>query len=173
MLRGCLLAVAAFCAAGCSLILDFSNSAVPVDAEIDAPYTAEQCAFKEPNESPDAASVVMTTDTGPGAICATGVTGIDDHDFYKFTVPANTAKVTVTIMFTNRPTGDLDLRLYNKMGTTVLARSSGFGDTEAITCPGASPACTALAPDDYVFEVFPALTGSVNPYTFNVTLTPM
>jgi len=84
-----------------------------------------------------------------------------------------TAKVTVKIMFTNRPTGDLDLRLYNKMGTTVLARSSGFGDEETIVCPAASPACAALVPDDYVFEVFPALSGSVNSYTFSVVLTPM
>ena len=171
MLRGCLLAVIAL-QAGCSFVLDFSNSAIPVDAEIDAPYTAEQCAFKEPNDTPDTAAMIAIADTGPGAICATGMTGIDDHDFYKFTVPAATAKVVVSIAFTNRPTGDLDLRLYNKTGTTVLSRSSGFGDTETITCPGASPACSALAPDDYVFEVFPALTGSVNNYTFSVTITP-
>jgi pre-peptidase len=172
MIRGCLVAVIALQTAGCSLILDFSNSAIPVDAEIDAPYTAEECMFKEPNDSPATAAVITPTDTGPAAICATGMTGIDDHDFYKFTVPANTTKVIVSIAFTNRPTGDLDLRLYNKTGTTVLSRSSGFGDTETITCPGASPACTALVPDDYVFEVFPALTGSVNDYTFSVMLTP-
>jgi len=54
----------------------------------------------------------------------------------------------------------------------VLSRSSGFGDQETIVCPGQSPACPALAADDYVFEVFPALTGAVNSYTIAVTLTP-
>ena len=48
-----------------------------------------------------------------------------------------------------------------------------LGNEEAITCPAASPLCMKLAPDDYVFEVFPGLAGSVNSYTFQLTITPM
>lgn len=156
--------------AGCSLLLDFSNGAIPKDGPAESPFSQAECDYKEPNDSANGAAVIdPTVDTGPAAICAGG---IDDHDFYRFTVPAAITTVRVAIMFTNGPTGDLDLRLYDKTGTTVLSRSSGFGDSETIVCPGASPSCPALAADDYIFEVFPALTGSVNAYTMGVTLTP-
>ncbi|MBX3160739.1 MAG: PPC domain-containing protein [Deltaproteobacteria bacterium] len=170
MLRGTLLALATL-AGGCSLVLDFSESAIPKDAGIDAPFSQEECDYKEPNDSAETAAVLVPGDVGPAAICSTG--GTDDHDFYRVTVPANTASVTFRITFVNRPTGDLDLRLLDKTGGTVLARSTGFGNFEEITCPGASPVCAALAPDDYVFEVFPALTGSVNRYDIALTITPM
>lgn len=156
--------------AGCSLILDFSENAIPIDAQIDAPYTASECAFMEPNDSADTAMVLTPDVTGPAAICA-GAT--EDHDFYKFTVPPGTASVQIKISFMNRPTGDLDLRLLDKTGATKLAESRGFGNEEVITCPATSPPCAMLAPDDYVFEVLPGLTGSVNNYTLALTLTPM
>lgn len=171
MLRGTLLALAAL-AGGCSLVLDFSESAIPIDAAIDAPFSQAECDYKEPNDSADVAAAIVPGDVGPAAICV-GSGGSDEHDFYRVTVPANTASVSFKITFVNRPTGDLDLRLLDKTGGMVLARSTGFGDSEEITCPGASPLCTALAPDDYVFEVFPALTGSVNRYDFALTITPM
>src|SRR5438105_925432 len=139
MVRGLALPVVVFIhTAGCSLILDFSNKAIPIDAAIDAPYTDVECMYKEPNDTVDTAAMITTVDTGPAASCPHD--GIDDHDFYRFTVPAMTAKVTITTMFTSS-LGDLDLRLYNKTGATILARSSGFGDTETIICPGSSPAC--------------------------------
>ena len=87
---------------GCSLVLDFSDKAVPKDAMIDAPYTDDQCAYKEPNDSFEAAAMIAPTDTGPAAICAN-----DPGDYYKFTV-AGATTVTVAIQFTNRPGGDLD-----------------------------------------------------------------
>jgi hypothetical protein len=170
MVRECLAGLVLIPLAGCSLILDFSPSAVPIDAQIDAPYTQAECDYKEPNDTADVAVTIDPAETGPAAICAGAA---EDHDFYKFTVPANTASVTVKISFTNRPTGDLDLRLYNATGTTMLGQSRGFGDEETIVCPSASPACSALAPADYVFEVFPALPGSVNNYSIALTLTPM
>ena len=155
-------------ASGCSLVLDFSNSAIPIDAQIDAPYTQEQCDYKEPNETFDTAQVVTSADTGPAAICGGEV---EDHDFYKFTVPAGTTKVVVKVSFTNRPSGDLDLRLHNATGA-MIAASRGFGNEETITCPAASPNCPMLAEGDYIFEVFPAIAGAVNTYDFSVTLTP-
>jgi hypothetical protein len=173
MLRGSLVVACAALAGGCSLILDFSQSAIPIDAEIDAPFNQAECDYKEPNDSAETAAVIVPgTDVGPAAICF-GAGGVDDHDFYKFTVPANTASVTVRITFVNSPTGDLDLRLHDKTGTMVLGRSTGFGNDEQIVCPGPPPCAAALAPDDYIFEVFPALMGSVNRYDFSVTLTPM
>ena len=157
---------------GCSLILDFSKSEVPVDAEIDAPYTQEQCDFKEPNNSTDqasTASMLASGETGTAAICAGDP---EDRDFYKFTVPAMTAKVEIKISFMNRPTGDLDLRLTNATGM-MLAQSRGFGNDETIVCPAVSPACQMLAAGDYFIEVFPAIAGAVNTYDIALTITPM
>ena len=175
MVRECrLLALVALssASAGCSLILDFSSSAVPVDAEIDAPYTQEQCDFKEPNNTTDEAganAVLTSGETGSAAICAGDP---EDHDFYKLTVPAMTAKVEVKISFMNRPTGDLDLRLTNAAGM-MMAQSRGFGNDETIVCPAVSPACQALAAGDYFVEVFPAISGAVNTYDISLTITPM
>ncbi len=158
-------------APGCSLILDFSDSAAPHDAAIDAPYTADQCAYGEPNDTFDTAfAITPGTDTGPAAICPT-MTGLDDADYYKFTVPAGTTKVTVAITFTNA-LGDLDLKLEDAT-QTPLAQSRGFTDGETITCPnapGTSPLCATLAAGTYVFEVFPATAGATNVYSFAVTL---
>jgi hypothetical protein len=155
---------------GCSLLLDFSDSAAPHDAAIDAPYTKEQCDYGEPNDTVDTAfPITPGTDTGPGAICPT-TSGNDDVDFYKFTVPAGTTKVTIQTMFTTA-LGDLDLILTD--GTTLKAQSRGFGDGEQIVCPnapGTTPLCPTLAAGDYYFEVVPGLPGATNAYTFSVTL---
>lgn len=168
MVRECLVGLVLVGASGCSLVLDFSSSAIPLDAQIDAPYTQEQCDYKEPNDSFDTAALVTSADTGTAAICG-GET--EDHDFYKFTVPAGTTKVAIKITFSNRPSGDLDLRLSNASGVSIAA-SRGFGDEELITCPAASPSCPMLAAGDYIFEVFPAIAGAVNFYDFQLTLTP-
>ena len=151
-------------ATGCSLLLDFSDQAIPRDA----PYTQAECAYKEPNDTAATAAVITPADTGPAAICA-GAT--EDHDFYKFTVPSGTMKVVITIATTYRPGGDLDLRLYDKTGTMMLSQSSSFSDDEVITCPSTPSMCTPLPAGDYVFEVFP-VPGSVNAYTIALTLAP-
>jgi hypothetical protein len=148
---------------GCSLVLDFSDRAIPKDATVDAPYTDDQCAYKEPNDSFETAAMITTADTGPAAICAN-----DPGDFYKFTV-AGATTVSISLTFTNRPGGDLDLELLNPAGTRQSI-SRGFGDGESITCPGATPACDALADGDYVLRVFPATSGAVNAYTFAVSI---
>lgn len=166
MVRECvrLFILASLCP-GCSLILDFSDGAAPRDAMADTPYTQAECDYMEPNESIAAPAMVTAADTGPAAICKTE--GTEDHDFYKFTTPGG-VPVTVAITFTNRAGGDLDMRLYDSTGT-VISRSSGFGNGESITCPGDSPACGMLSAGDYVFEVFPAVAGSVNNYTISLT----
>ena len=172
MVRECLPGLVAAIAlgplAGCTLVLDFSDKAIPIDAETDAPYTADQCAFMEPNNSLAEAVLITNADTGPAAICAEDP---EDHDFYKFTVPAATASVRLTVNFTNRPGGDLDLKILDSAGMMV-AQSRGFLDGETIVCPALSPRCDALAPGEYVFEVFPALGGAVNSYDFSLTITP-
>ncbi|NVB78602.1 MAG: hypothetical protein HOV81_09430 [Kofleriaceae bacterium] len=165
MVRECarLFILASLCP-GCSLVLDFSDGAAPHDAMADTPYTQAECDFMEPNDSLASPATVTAADTGPAAICAATP---EDHDFYKFTV-AGSAPVTIAITFTNRAGGDLDMKLYDSTGT-VVSRSSGFGNGETITCPGQSPACGMLSAGDYVFEVFPAVAGSVNNYTFSIT----
>ncbi|MBV8761745.1 MAG: hypothetical protein JO257_30905 [Deltaproteobacteria bacterium] len=146
---------------GCSLVLDFSDKAIPKDAMTDAPYTADECAYKEPNDSFDTAAVITTADTGPAALCAD-----DPGDFYKITI-AGATKVTFAIQFTNRPGGDLDLELLDSTGAQKSI-SRGFGDGETIVCPGAAPPCSALTDGDYIMRVFPAVQGAVNAYTFSV-----
>ena len=150
---------------GCSLVLDFSDKAIPKDAMIDAPYTADECAYKEPNDTLDAAQVITATDTGPAAICAD-----DPADYYKFTI-AGATSVTWAIQFTNRPGGDLDLEILDAMGNQK-AISRGFGNGETIACPGTAPTCPMLPDGDYVMRVFPAMQGAVNAYTFSVQTTP-
>jgi len=168
MVRECLVALVLAPLAGCSLILDFSKSAVPIDAMIDAPYTQDQCDYKEPNDTVDTAALITQADTGTAAICSGDA---EDHDLYKFSVPAGTSKVQVKITFQNRPSGDLDLKLSDATGA-MIAQSRGFGNDETIVCPASSPACPTLAAGTYIFEVFPALTGAVNSYDFQLTLTP-
>ncbi len=171
MVRG--LRLLALCASlsGCSLILNFSDQAGVHDASIDGPYTAAECAYKEPNDTPDTAAVITVADMGPGAICAVAPDAglAEDDDWYRFTVPAGTMTVTIQMIYTNRAGGDLDLRLTDLTGN-MLAESREFTGTELITCPAVSPACATLAAGDYVFEVFPAQPSFLNDYTFTLTL---
>jgi hypothetical protein len=157
----------AFGLSGCSLALDFSPKAIPVDAAIDAVYTQPECDYKEANNLAAMAAVITPADVGPAAICPAG-----DHDFYRFTVPDANDVVTIKLSFDDRGgLGDLDLRLYDATGATVLAQSRGFGDGELITCPGAAP-CPQLAAGDYLFEVFGATDAVVNRYDLLLTVAP-
>jgi hypothetical protein len=161
---GAFACVVAASTAGCSL--NFSNSQIPIDAALDAPYTADECAYKEPNDTPAMAAMITPADTGPAAICE------NDVDYYEFAVPDMTKSVSIEILFTNSPTGDLDLKLFDSTGTSLLAASLGFTDNEQIVCPGQSPFCAALAAGNYIFEVFPAVAGDVNFYNIALTITP-
>jgi hypothetical protein len=165
MMRACVALSVAALLPGCSLILNFDQAA-PADASFDAPYTQAQCDYLEPNDSPATAAVITTAEMGPAAICAPTNGSSPDEDYYKFTVAS--ASVMVAIQFTNRPGGDLDIKLLDSAGTMV-SQSRGFGDGETITCPGASPSCpTLMMGSDYILQVFPAVPGSVNSYTFTV-----
>lgn len=153
---------------GCSLILDFSDKAVPIDAMIDGPFPLSECLYKEPNDTIEQAAAVTAQDKGPGAICPNTT---DDHDFYRFNVPSGATSVTIKISFEARANGDLDLRLWDPLNpSNFISQSRGVGAGETITCPAQSPACPTLAAQDYVFEVFPAVGGSVNDYTFTVDI---
>jgi hypothetical protein len=168
MVRELVAALLALGAGGCSLLLDFSDQAVPPDASPDAPFDAADCAYKEPNDSLAAAAAIAPSDTGPAAICPGAA---EDHDFYRFTVPPGATRVELRVDTAFRPGGDLDLRLYDGAGA-VLAQSHSFSDEERIVCPGSVPACPALAAGDHVFEVLPAVTGAVNRYTFTLAIAP-
>lgn len=151
-------------APACSLILDFSDNALVRDASIDGPYTQEQCDYKEPNDALPLAAVIPLTETGPGAICAGAV---DDHDFFRFTITNTT--LTIDVTYEMRATGDLDVKLYDSMGN-VLSSSHSITGAERIVCPSTSaPPCPAISAGDYIFEVLPAVPGSVNAYTFAIT----
>ncbi|HUJ60757.1 MAG TPA: pre-peptidase C-terminal domain-containing protein [Kofleriaceae bacterium] len=162
-----LVVLAALCP-GCSWLLDFSSSQIPKDAAIDAPYTADECAYKEPNDTVATAAPVTPSDMGPAAICPTSDAGTMDLDYYSFAVPAGTTSVTVSISFTDA-LGDLDLDLDMADGTPIT-HSRGFGDGESITCPAQQPPCPSLAAGTYVFEVYPGEQGATNSYTFTLAL---
>lgn len=156
---------------GCEVLLKFDEAPVPIDAPIDAQFTPAECDYLEPNDTLETAAAITVTEVGPAAICVTGATPTagGDTDFYKFTVPAGTTMVGVKITFTNRANGDLDLRLLDAAGV-MKAQSRGFGDGEEIVCPALSPQCDTLPAGDYVFQVFPALPGSVNRYDIALML---
>ena len=153
---------------GCSLLLDFSSSQIPKDAELDGPYTADECSYLEPNDTAaTAAPITPGVDMGPAAICE-GPTV--DEDWYKFTVPATATTVTVAIQFVDA-IGDLDLQVYSTADTqNPVGQSRGFTDGETVTCPAASPPCPMLTPGDYVFRVYPGKPDQLNHYTFAVTV---
>lgn len=161
-----------FVGTGCSFLLNFDDSQIPKDAQIDGLFSQDLCDYKEPNNSVDQAAVITSADVGPAATCPLDDAGTDDHDFYRFTVPAGTASVEIKIAFPERGDhDDLDMRLFDMTGQTQLAQSRGIGLEEKIICPATSPPCATLDPGDYVFEVFPAM-GSMNDYTISLVLTP-
>jgi hypothetical protein len=167
--RGCALALLPLCGllGSCSLILDFSNKAIPIDAPTDTPYSHAECAYMEPNDSYAAAMKITSADTGPAAICALNP-GVPDVDYYSFTVPAGTSKVTFQTMFTNA-LGDLDMKLYDST-QAVVSENLGVTDGETIECPGNSPPCTTLAAGTYVVEVFGSAPSVMNRYTFQLSM---
>ena len=169
MVRECAVWLLVLPAASCSWILDFSDRAIPADGRPDAPYTPEECAYKEPNNSFATAAPITPADTGPAAICASAP---EDHDFYRFTVPAGTTRVQIRLSTVYRTGGDLDLRLLDATGALV-ARSSGFANDEILDCIDAGLTCPLLAAGDYVLEVYPGTSDSINRYTFSLAFSAM
>jgi hypothetical protein len=164
---GVVAALSCVATAGCSALLNFSDSKIPIDAATDAPYTSAECMYKEPNDSAQTAALITPADVGPAAICP------NDLDYYQFAVPAMTAQVSIEILFTNSVTGDLDLTLYNGDGSIMIAAAGeGFANNREIDCPGQMPLCAMLAAGTYIFEVSPAVPGNVNSYGIQLTITP-
>jgi len=168
MVRAGLVALGLAGASGCSLILDWSPGAIPIDAPFDAPYSREDCAYKEPNDTAAAAALITPDDTGPAGICPKDP---PDYDFYRFTVPAGTTQVSVRVTFAGA-NGDMDVRIMDLAGATTIGESRGLGDEEAVVCPGSSPTCPMLAAGDYVLEVFAGKRNAVNRYSFELKLEP-
>jgi hypothetical protein len=167
--------LAATALSGCSLILNFSDSAAPKDAAPpDAFYTAAECSYDEPNDTFDTAATVTTADMGPAAICPTG-TGTDDLDFYRFEVaPMSTSgsgQVTITLTYQDRgPTSALDLSLFDATDS-LIAQETDSLTTKTITCPSSDGiACPMLGSATYTFEVSPAAPGNINDYTFALAI---
>src|SRR3954468_4645778 len=114
MARECVALFIAALTPACSLVLNFDDKPPP-DAAIDGPYTQAECDYNEPNDSVAQAAMIVASDTGPAAICKPAEGSPEDQDFYKFTVAS--AMVTIEIHFTNRPGGDLDMKLFDAAGT--------------------------------------------------------
>jgi hypothetical protein len=161
------------CLGGCSLFVKFDDKDVPKDAPPDSfmPFSAAECAFGEPNDSPGSAFPINPGDTGPAAICPNPDLTVTDLDYYAITVPDGTASVAMGIQFMSRTDGDLDLILYDAAGSSIIGQSRGFGDSEMLVCPGLSPVCPALPAGSYVMEVLPGESGDFNDYTFSLAIT--
>ncbi len=172
MMRAWLCTIVGLALPGCSLILDFSDSAAPKDAALpDAFYTAAECSYDEPDDTVDTAASVTVADTGPAAICPTG-TGMDDLDFYRFEVDDTATTVTIQIVYLPRLNGDLDLTLFDENGSAIATEADG-ATTKTITCPstGGGVVCPVLtAGTTYTFEVSPGVPGNLNVYTFSISM---
>ncbi len=131
--------------AGCSLILDFDQ---PVDAgPADAPVTDTACLAFEPNEDAASAIAIVAGDH-EAAICGGG-----DTDYFKITLDG-TQSVLARITFMNRNgAGDIDLKLLNSSGASVLDESRTSADTEEVKCPGGLQCTGPLPAGDYLLQV--------------------
>lgn len=165
-----LAALVATAGTGCSLILDFSESAdagpegddgglIDAFGNGDAP---PPCDAFEPNNDISSPTLV-DPGTHPGlAICPGG-----DRDFYRFSVEAGQDMI-VEIRFDNMGgAGDLEMRLFDGTGTQV-AVSMTFDDNELIERTAAM--MNQLPADDYTAEVFGNQASVQNDYTLLLTV---
>lgn len=158
---GILLIPLAVTASGCSLILDFSESA---DAgPIDAAPTPDSagCDTLEPNDTL-ATAMAITPGNYVLGICEQG-----DHDFFRIDVDGN-QDVTVRIDFVNT-VGDLEMRLYDSLGGNI-DQSQGFADFEQIIRSLAES--DRLAAGTYFVEIYAFMDTATNDYDLTLTFTP-
>jgi hypothetical protein len=156
----CVMAIAG-AGSGCSVILD-------CNVNPDAVPDPGACAYKQPHDSQAAAQPLLVTDTGPAAICPAG-----DHDFYRFTVPADGSTVTMRITFDIVTHQDLDMNLYAAVDGTLLSSGVAFGaPEELIVCPGTAPNCNPLTAGDYILEVLGGGPALFNTYAIELTISP-
>src|SRR5580765_1573604 len=106
---------------GCSLFVKFDDKDIPIDAAPDAfmPFSADLCAFGEPNDTAALAFAITPGDTGPAAICPNADGTVSDVDFYKLTVDGTQTSVTISIAFAQAARGDLDLLLFDANGAMI------------------------------------------------------
>lgn len=136
-----------------------ADTALRIDAE-------QACAVDafEPNLSGLAGGLPRAAALTPG-VHANLTACDDDDDWYAVTL-AEGQRLRADIRFTNA-NGDLELELYARDGTTRLARSAGFADTEAVEL------LRAMAAGDYFVRVVlnPAdQVNSANTYTLTLTV---
>lgn len=145
-------------AAGCSLLLDFSEPDLPT-------FPAAECAFGEPNDLSEQATP-LPTEPVAAALCRPEV-DVPDVDFYALIVPAGQLITQLSLRFTQKGLqGNLDLYLHDAAGRE-LGRATSPDDDELLACPSA--ACGSLLPGAYLVEVRESITSLVgNRYTLEL-----
>lgn len=148
--------VSALLVGGCSLLVDFDS---------DAPlFPTDECAFGEPNDSPETATPLEVAPTVlvAAALCR------PDLDYYSLPLPAGRISTRIDLRFVQTGVqGNLDLRLFDAEGRMRASSLSNDND-EQIRCPGTT--CEELPPGDYLLEVREALTSTAgNRYELEVT----
>ncbi len=158
---GILLIPLAVTAAGCSLILDFSEStdAGPIDA-VPTP-DGPGCDTFEPNDTL-ATAMAITSGSYVLGICEPG-----DHDFFRFDVDGN-QDMTVRADFVNT-VGDLEMRLFNSLGG-LEGNSQGFDNFEQIIRSMADG--NRLAAGTYFVEIWGFNDTATNDYELTLTISP-
>jgi hypothetical protein len=147
-------------ASGCSVVLDW-------DQRIDAGPDPAACTFKEPNDTIEVAQALLPTESGPGAICPAG-----DHDFYRFTVPADLQRVEISVAFDLATGQDIDIQLYDPRDSNAIIGQGLSGVTpEVLICPAPAPMCPQLVTGDYILEVLGASPTVNNAYTISINIT--
>lgn len=169
LLAGVITAVFAFPMGGCSLLLDFGDSASgdPADGSpADAGPVGDggdPCTAFEPNDTLNMGYELTEAGTyEPVGICPSG-----DRDFFRFTVDGIQDTV-VEALFTNAPQMDLEMRLYDSTGM-VIDRSETFDSNERIERSTANG--NTLAAGTYYAEIFGFGDTDTNSYSFVLTLT--
>ncbi len=173
-IRSVLTCAALFGVAGCTFLLDFdgpitandagSADSGTADARVDAMVDAQTVvngAVGEPNNS-----ISVPTPLAEGPLEA-AIWPNTDIDFYSFALAAN-VDLTITLAF-DSSASNLDLRLYNEMGTQV----GDAGGTEAPEVITLGPTTGNMLPaGNYRVEVLSVTQDVSLDYTLTLTRVP-
>jgi hypothetical protein len=108
------------------------------------------------NETQATATLISSPLTLNADLCRFG-----DHDWYKFSRAISGTRIDIRATF-NPAAGDVDLRLYNQLGTVIGQSITPTGSSEEINLP------TVFGATFYV-EVFDDREMSTAPYTLTFT----
>ena len=166
-LGGCLVGALLLALSGCTAILDFSepidksDGGATFDASIEPDALNPACSTFEPNDA------IADSKTITPMVVASATCSAADTDIFSFAVGA-AQDVSISLTFTGNAGDDLNLRLLDGDGDTIVA-ASGNGNMEEITRSEALS--TQLPEATYHIEVVPNVVTGVISYSINLAVT--